>query len=159
MLKIVFFLLVGAFAIYAAFWVLVLALHLISFTLAQLFKFLAYVFRKLELAYALVKLRCQAWSTPRPELAASKTDVTKDMPLSPESPVAPLCEAAEPATDVSNDPEPVEANVSRHETEEKHTSSQLSVPPGECEAEVAPAVPQADLQVKSQTQPVLNSVP
>ena len=52
MLKIVFFLVAGAFVIYVAFWALVVALHVIGYLLAHLFKFLAWVFRKLELAFA-----------------------------------------------------------------------------------------------------------
>ena len=172
MLRTVFFLVAGAFVIYVAFWALVVALHVIGYVLAHLFKFLAWVFRKLELAFAWVKLRCQAWSTPEPELVSSEPEVTKDVPLSPETPVAPMCEAAElaslnniesaqpePATEVSNDPAPVEVDAPSHEIEEKPAEPPLSVPPGECEAEVAPTVPQADLQVKSQTQPALNPVP
>ena len=171
MLRTVFFLVAGAFVIYLAFWALAVALHVIGYVLPHLFKFLAWVFRKLELAFAWVKLRCQAWSTPEPELVSSEPEVTKDVPLSPESPVAPLFEPnehasadnvmssqPEPATEVGNDPAPVEADAPRLKTEEKHTASPFSVPPGECEAEVAPTVPQADLQVKSQIQPILNPV-
>ena len=175
MLRTVFFLVAGAFVIYLAFWALAVALHVIGYVLPHLFKFLAWVFRKLELAFAWVKLRCQSWSmmkvSSEPELAASEPEVTKDVPMSPETPVAPMCEAAEPAslnniesaqpepaTDVSNDPPPVEVDAPSHEIEEKPAEPPLSVPPGECEAEVAPTVPQADLQVKSQTQPALNPV-
>ena len=54
MLRTVFFLVAGAFVIYLAFWALAVALHVIGYVLPHLFKFLAWVFRKLELAFAWV---------------------------------------------------------------------------------------------------------
>lgn len=176
MLKIVFFLVVGAFAIYAAFWVLVMALQLIGFTLARLFKFLAWLFRKLELVFVWVKLRSRAWSrirvSPEPEFASSEPEAAKDMPMSPKSTVAPLCEAndpasadnvtsslTEPATEVSHDSLPVEADAPRPKSEEKPVAPSLQVSLGESEGEVAPYFPQAVGQEMSPTKPLPNPAP
>jgi len=162
MLKIVFFLLVGAFAIYAAFWVLVMTLQLIGFTLAHLFKLLAWVFQKLELAYIWGRVRWQARLTeagaPDPAIPVPTKDAKEDVPTpQAETPVAPILEAIEPsdADDIGTaQPEPA-AKVSRVETpietaqpepnaEEKPIES-LAVKsaepglPSELEAKVEPA--------------------
>ncbi len=176
MLKIVFFLVAGAFVIYVAFCALVVALHVIGCVLECLFKFLAWLFRKLELAYVRVYLRSRAWSrmkvSPEPELASSEPEATKDVPMSPESTVAPLCEAnehasadnvasspAEPATEVSHDPLPVEADAARPKSEEKPAAPSLPVSLGESEGEVAPDFPQAVRQEMYPTKPLPNPAP
>lgn len=176
MLKVVFFLVLGAFVIGAALGVLVMALQVIGYVLAYLFKFLAWLFRKLELAYVWVRLRSRAWSrmkvSPEPELASSEPEATKDVPMSPESTVAPLCEAnepasadnvasspAEPATEVSHDPLPVEADAARPKSEEKPAAPSLPVSLGESEGEVAPDFPQAVRQEMYPTKPLPNPAP
>lgn len=123
MLKVVFFLVVGAFVIGAALGVLVMALQVIGFVLACSFKFFAWVFRQLEQAYVWGRAR---WHTrleqadvPAAALPVPQKETKDDVPVpQAEPPVAPVLEAIEP-TDTDDietaQPEPVE-DVSHPET-------------------------------------------
>ena len=123
MLKIIFFLVAGAFVIGAALGVLVVALQLIGFTLAYSFKFLAWVYRQLELAFAWVKGR---WHTrlaqadvPAAAIPVPQKETKEDAPTpQAEPPVAPGLEVIAPSgpdTIETAQPEPA-AEVSRVET-------------------------------------------
>lgn len=122
MLKVVFFLVVGAFVIGVALGVLVMALQVIGFVLTYIFKFLAWLCRQLEQAYMWAKVRRQARLTQadapaavNPEPQEQKEDVPT---LQAEPPVAPVLEAIEPsdADDIETaQPEPA-AEVSHVET-------------------------------------------
>jgi hypothetical protein len=155
MLKIGFFLVVGAFAIYAAFWVLVMALQLIGFTLAHLFKFLAWVFRKLEQAYAWGRARWHTRLTqagpPDAAIHVPPKDAKEDVPTpQAEPPVAPVLEAIEPsdADDIETaQPEPV--------ADASHPATPIEPAQPEPKAEEKPIEP---LAVKS-AEPDLQSEP
>lgn len=161
MLKIVFFLVAGAFVIYVAFWALVVALHVIGYLLAHSFKFLAWVYRQLELAFAWVKgrwhTRCTEADAPaavNPEPQAQAEDVPTPQAEPPVAPVieviAPLdtdtIEAAqpEPAAEVSRVETPIEPAQPEPKAEEKPIEP-LAVKsaepdlPSELEAKVEPA--------------------
>ena len=161
MLKIIFFLVAGAFVIGAALGVLVVALQLIGFTLAYSFKFLAWVYRQLELAFAWVKgrwhTRCTEADAPaavNPEPQAQAEDVPTPQAEPPVAPVieviAPLdtdtIEAAqpEPAAEVSRVETPIETAQPDPKAEEKPIEPLLvksAEPdlPSELEAKVEPA--------------------
>ena len=155
MLKIVFFLVAGAFVIGAALGVLVVALQLIGFTLAYSFKFLAWVFRKLEQAFVWGRAR---WHTrlaqadvPAAAIPVPQKETKEDVPTpQAEPPVAPVIEVIAPLdTDTieAAQPEPA-AEVSRVETP-------IEPAQPEPQAEEKPIEP---LQVKS-SEPDLPSEP
>lgn len=155
MLKIVFFLVAGAFVIGAALGVLVFSLQLIGFTLAYSFKFLAWVFRKLEQAFVWGRAR---WHTrlaqadvPAAAIPVPQKETKEDLPTpQAEPPVAPVIEVIAPLdTDTieAAQPEPA-AEVSRVETP-------IEPAQPEPQAEEKPIEP---LQVKS-SEPDLPSEP
>lgn len=122
MLKIVFFLVVGAFVLGAALGTLVFSLQFLGYALVYVFKFLAWVYRQLAQAYVWAKARWQARLTPadfpaavNPEPQEQKEDVPTPQA---ESPVNPVVEAIAPADadDIETpQPEPV-ADASHVET-------------------------------------------
>jgi hypothetical protein len=123
-LKFVFFLVAGAFVIGAALGVLVMALQAIGYVLTYLFKFLAWVFRKLELACDWGRERWHARLTEADAPAAvnpEPQEQKEDVPVpQAEPPVAPVLQViapldpdnidtaqAEPAADVSHVEAPI----------------------------------------------------
>jgi hypothetical protein len=136
MLKIVFFLVVGAFVLGAALGSLVFSLQVIGFVLTYLFKFLAWVCRQLEQAYMWVKVRWQARLTPADAPAAVNPEPQAQAEDAPtpqaEPPVAPVIEVitpldadnietarVEPAEDVSHVENPIEPTQPEPRPEDK----------------------------------------
>ncbi len=122
MFKIVFFLVVGAFVIGAAFGLLAVALQLLGYVLVHLFDFLGWACRQLLKGIAWVKLRWKARISEADVTAAAIPAPQEPKETLPapqaEPPVAPVLEVIAPLDPESNEtaqPEPA-AEVSRVET-------------------------------------------
>lgn len=147
MLKIVFFLVVGAFVLGATLGTLVFSLQFLGYALVYVFKFLAWAYRQLEQAYVWAKARWQARLTPadfpaavNPEPQEQKEDVP-----TPQAgpPVAPVLEAnvpsdaddietpqPEPVADASHVETPIEPRQPETKAEEKPTEPPSVALPG-----------------------------
>jgi hypothetical protein len=98
MLKIVFFLVVGAFVLGAALGILVFSLQFLGYVLVHLFNFLAWVYKRLELAFGWVNARWQARlklaDTPAANIPSLQEQVDVPTPKA-ETPVIPVLESPE----------------------------------------------------------------
>ena len=139
MLKIVIFLVVGAFVIGAAFTLLAVVLEWLGYILVHLFNFLGWVCRQLSKGIAWVKLRWKARvaeaDAPAAAIPAPQEQVDVPTPQA-EPPVAPVFEVIAPS-----DPESIETAQSEPAAEVSRVETPIETAQPEPKAEEKPIEP------------------